>query len=683
MPSQPRQASYAGDDRLASLLRQARSPLPLSDVKALCASIAAAPQPIGRGGRPWRELIAAETTPALVEQLEALIEATAERTRAAIAERGAAPARLKALRAELARRGLSGFIVPRADEHQGETVAPGAQRLAWLTGFSGSAGVAIVLAECAAIFIDGRYALQVHEQVDTELFAPLHVSETPPTAWIAETLDAAASLGYDPWLHTERDVERLRAACLQAEATLIACADNPVDAIWEDQPPPPLAPVVPHDLAFAGESAADKKSRLAGELAKKRIDAAVVTAPDSISWLLNIRGADIANAPLALAFLILHRSGAVDLFIDPRKLAPQTREHLGNGVRVLAPEALEETLRELGRGGKTVLLDAASAPARLFEVLQDAGGTIARRADPCSAPKARKNAVELDGTRAAHVRDGAALTTFLAWLQRAVLDGTVDELAAAARLAELRAANRHFQGLSFDTISGAGANGAIVHYHATPATNRVLEPHSLYLVDSGGQYLDGTTDVTRTVAIGSPLPEHRDRFTRVLKGHIAIATCRFPAGTSGSQLDTLARLHLWRAGLDYDHGTGHGVGSYLCVHEGPQRISKIPNRVALEPGMVVSNEPGYYKAGAYGIRIENLVAVVEAESREGGEKKMLRFETLSKAPIDRALVEPALMTAEEITWLDSYHADVCETLTPLVDAETAEWLADVTRPLDA
>ena len=682
MPNQPRQASYAGDDRLASLLRQARSPLSLSDVKALCAAIASAPLPTDRHGRPWPALIAAEAPPMLVEQLEALIEATAECHRAAIAEHGAAPARLQALRAELARRGLSGFIVPRADEHQGEYVAPGAQRLGWLTGFSGSAGVAVVLAERAAIFIDGRYTLQVHEQVDTELFAPLHATETPPTAWIAETLSAGATLGYDPWLHTERDVERLRAACAQAEGKLVACADNPVDAIWKDRPPPPLAPVVPHDLAFAGESAADKKDRLARELEKKHIDAAVVTAPDSISWLLNVRGADVANTPLPLAYLILYSSGAVDLFIDPRKLAPQTREHLGNGVRTLAPEELEETLRKLGREGKTVLLDAAGAPARLFEVLQEAGGRIVRRDDPCSAPKARKNAVELGGIRAAHVRDGAALTRFLAWLARAALEGAVDELAAAAKLAELRAANRHFRGFSFDTISAAGPSGAIVHYHATPATNRALEPHNLYLVDSGGQYLDGTTDVTRTVAIGSPLPEHRDRFTRVLKGHIAIATCRFPVGTSGSQLDTLARLHLWRAGLDYDHGTGHGVGSYLCVHEGPQRISKIPNRVALGVGMVVSNEPGYYKAGAYGIRIENLVAVIEAHTPDGGEKKMLGFETLTKAPIDRTLIEPALMTAEEIAWLDSYHADVRETLTPLVDAETTDWLAEVTRPLD-
>ena len=680
MTTQARPTAF-DDAALEALLMEARSPRSLSEIKALCAAVAAAPPAAEAGAERWSAAIAADAPRALVERLEAVVAELAERYRATIADRASAPGRLDALRAELARRGLSGFVVPRADEHQGEYVPPGAQRLRWLTGFSGSAGVAVVLAERAAIFVDGRYALQVHEEVDGERLTPLHITQTPPATWLAENLGAGDSFGYDPWLHTEHDAERLRAECAQAEAKLVGCADNPVDAIWHDQPPPPLAPVSPHEIAFSGEAAADKRDRLAASLVGERIDAAVVTAPDSIAWLLNVRGADVANTPLPLAFALLHRSGAVDLFIDPRKLSPRTREHLGNGVRVLAPDALEETLRDLGRAGKAVALDAAGAPARLFEVLQEAGAKIVRRGDPCAAPKARKNGVELDGIRAAHVRDGAALTRFLAWLDGEAPRGALDELAALAKLAEFRAANSHFRGPSFDTISGAGANGAIVHYHATPATNRALEPGTLYLVDSGGQYLDGTTDVTRTVALGAPQPEHRDRFTRVLKGHIAIATCRFPRGTSGSQLDTLARLALWRAGLDYDHGTGHGVGSYLCVHEGPQRISKVPNRVALEPGMVVSNEPGYYKSGAYGIRIENLVAVIETDTPEGGEKPMLGFETLTKAPIDRALVEPALMTADEIAWLDSYHTEVRETLAPRLDPETARWLAAATRPI--
>ncbi len=681
MAIEPRPDTFAGDERLSSLLVEAGSDLSLAEARSLCAAIASAPRSVGGGANPWLALIAPEAPPALATQLATLVGEMADGYRATIADRDAAPTRLEALRAELARRRLSGFVVPRADEHQGEYVPPGSQRLHWLTGFSGSSGLAVALAERAAIFVDGRYALQVHDQVDTNLFEPLHIADTPPTAWLAETLASGESLGYDPWLHTERDVERLRAACEQADARLVGCPDNPIDAIWEDRPPPPLAPVVPHDIAFAGESAADKRERLAASLAKDRIDAAVVTAPDSIAWLLNIRGADVANTPLPLAFVILHQSGAVDLLIDPRKLLAKTREHLGNGVRVLAPESLETTLRGLGQAGRSVLVDAAGAPARLFEVLNDAGAKIVRRDDPCAAPKARKNAIELDGFRAAHVRDGAALTGFLAWLDGEAPGGAVDELTAVAKLAEFRAVNERFRGFSFDTISGAGANGAIAHYHSMPETNRRLESNSLYLVDSGGQYLDGTTDVTRTISIGAPSDEHRDRFTRVLKGHISIATCRFPRGTSGSQLDTLARLHLWQAGIDYDHGTGHGVGSYLCVHEGPQRISKLPNRVALEPGMVVSNEPGYYKPGAYGIRIENLVAVIEIDTPEAGEKPMLGFETLTKAPIDRALVEPALMTAQEIAWLDSYHAEVREALTRLLDPATAAWLATATRPL--
>ena len=414
----------------------------------------------------------------------------------------------------------------------------------------------------------------------------------------------------------------------------------------------------------------------------------VLTQPDSIAWLLNLRGGDVPCNPLPLSFAILRDDSTVAWFVDDRKLVPEVATHLGNGVEIRAPEALGPTLDELGRQGQAVQADPASAAAWVFHRLEAAGASPVEGADPCQLPKAIKNPVELEGTRRAHRRDGASLTRFLAWLAaeapaRAANGRELGELEASARLRALREENPEFRGLSFDTISGAGSNGAIVHYRATEKTERKLALGELFLLDSGAQYPDGTTDVTRTVAIGEPTAEMRDRFTRVLKGHIALATARFPMGTTGSQLDSLARAPLWQAGLDFDHGTGHGVGSYLSVHEGPQRISKVPNRVALAPGMIVSNEPGYYKTGAFGIRIENLVTVIESPTQEGDERPMLAFETLTLAPIDLALVEPALLRAEEIAWLDAYHARVRETLTPLVDPETAVWLARTTQPLTA
>ena len=436
---------------------------------------------------------------------------------------------------------------------------------------------------------------------------------------------------------------------------------------------------MPHELRFAGRAAADKRRALADKLAADGVDAVVLTAPDSIAWLLNIRGGDVPRTPLPLGFAILHRDAAVELFIDRRKLVPGLEGHLGNGVAVNPPDAFGAALDRLGAAKRRVLADPSGAAAWVFDRLAAAGAEAVRGDDPCALPKACKNPVELAGARAAHRRDGAAVTRFLAWLGPAA-DGGLTEIAAAERLAVLRRGNELFRDFSFDSISGAGPNGAIVHYRVTPRTDRRLESGQLYLIDSGAQYLDGTTDITRTVAIGTPTAEMRDRFTRVLKGHIALATARFPKGTTGSQLDTLARTALWQAGLDYDHGTGHGVGSYLGVHEGPHRIAKVPNRVPLEVGMIVSNEPGYYKPGAYGIRIENLVTVVPAEV-EGAERPMLGFDTLTLAPIDRNLVEPALMTADEIAWLDSYHARVRETLTPLLDAGTAEWLAAATAPM--
>ena len=455
--------------------------------------------------------------------------------------------------------------------------------------------------------------------------------------------------------------------------------NNPLDRVWLDQPAAPLAPVVPHPDEFAGESAQSKRARLARGLVEQGVAAAVLTMPESIAWLLNIRGGDVPHTPLPLSFAILHEDTSVALFIDARKLAPGLDRHLGNGVTVLPPEQLGPALDALAAEGKRVQVDPASASAWIFDRLSKAGARIHRAADPCILPKACKNTVEIDGTRAAHRRDGAALTRFLAWLAREAPQGGLSEIGASDRLEAFRRQGEYFRDLSFATISGAGSDGAIVHYRAMPETEKRLERGTLYLLDSGAQYLDGTTDVTRTMAIGEPTQEMCDRFTRVLKGHIALALARFPKGTTGTQLDAFARRGLWQIGLDYDHGTGHGVGSYLGVHEGPQRISKAPNAQPLLPGMIVSNEPGYYKTGAYGIRIENLVLVQPVEG--GGEREMMGFETLTLAPIDRNLIDPSLLDDEEIEWLDAYHARVRETLTPLVDPDTAEWLTAATAPL--
>ena len=591
------------------------------------------------------------------------------------------PRRLSALRAELRRRNLSGFVVPRSDEHQGEYVPPSAQRLAWLTGFTGSAGAAVVLPDQAAIFVDGRYTIQVRAEVDCSLFQPLHLVDQPPSRWLGEVLNKGERVGFDPWLHTADQVDALRAACERCGAELVACPDNPLDAVWTDRPPPPLGLVRAHAQQFSGRSATQKRADLAESLASDHLDAAVLTAPDSIAWLLNIRGGDVAYTPLPLSFAILHDSGEVDLFLDGRKLDPAAREHLGPQIRVHEPSALAEALERLGREAKRVRVDLSTAPSAVVERLKAAGAKLDRGADPCLLPKACKNPLELAGSRAAHRRDGAAMVRFLAWLSREAPGGQVDEMMAADRLEDFRAQGEYFQGLSFPTISGAGPNGAIVHYRSGPATNRKLTPGELYLVDSGAQYLDGTTDITRTLAIGPAGMEERHRFTLVLKGHMALAMAAFPTGTTGSQLDILARQALWAEGLDYDHGTGHGVGSYLSVHEGPQRISKIGNATQLRPGMILSNEPGYYKAGGYGIRIENLLAVTERGTPAGGERSLLGFETLTLVPIDRTLIDTALLSKAEVNWLNAYHARIRTEITPLLEGEAAQWLEAETAAL--
>ena len=666
----------APDDVIALLRRHGRGADPAA-LGELMRGVAAAPESLS--GPEWVELV---DPAADAEWTRALCDWRAELAAAddGLQASPAPPERLANLRAELKRRGLDGFVVPRADEHQGEYVPRRAQRLAWLTGFSGSAGLAIVLADRAAIFVDGRYTLAVRDQVDVQAFEPLQIPEQSAEQWIADNLPKGGKLGFDPWLQTVDGHDRFARACQRAGGSFVPVEANPVDAVWSGRPPAPLAPVLPHPVEFAGETSESKRARIAAALAARNADVALITAPDSIAWLLNVRGGDVPRTPFALGFALIHADGHVDLYMDRRKIPDRTVSWLGNAVTLAPPGELGSALDMLGKMGKRVLLETSTAPYWAATRLQAAGAILVRDADPIALPKACKNAVELEGIRVAHRRDGAAVSRFLKWLDQKSGAGNLREIEVSDRLQALREETGALRDLSFDTISGAGANGAIVHYRASEATQRTLEPGNLYLVDSGGQYRDGTTDITRTVAVGTPSPEMRDRFTRVLKGHIALAGARFPVGTTGSQLDVLARYALWQVGLDYDHGTGHGVGAYLSVHEGPHRISKMPNSVALQPGMIVSNEPGYYKTGAYGIRIENLVAVKEAVI-EGADRRYLEFETLTLAPIDLACVETGLLTEAERQWLNDYHRRVRETVGPTVDEATRAWLDSATRAI--
>lgn len=674
---------YLGDRELDRLLAAAGkgAGLRLSsarEVRGLLAGVMAAP--FDRDPDAWLGLVAKRPGAALRRQLQALKSDIAARPPPAPTPPSE---RLAAFRARLAKTRLDGFIIGLADAHQGEYVPDSEARLAWLTGFTGSAGLAIVMADRAVLFTDGRYTLQARKQVDGKTFALHHIARMPPAKWIAANLAKGARLGFDPWLLTPRDVSRYRAACAEAGATLVPVAKNPVDAVWRGRPAPPLSPVRPLALRFAGRSSADKRRAIAGDLAARGAHGAVLSAPDSIAWLLNIRGRDLEFAPLALAFAIIHRDRRVTLIIDERKLTDVARRHLGREVRVIGPEALGAALDRLAARGRVVELDLARAPYWILRRLQRAGAEVRDAPDPCLAPKAAKNAVELRGIRAAHLRDGAALTRFMAWLDAEAPKGRLTEIAVAEKIDGLRAENRYFQGLSFPTIAGSGPNGAIVHYRASPESDRRIRPGDVLLLDSGAQYLDGTTDVTRTMWIpgaGRPAKALMDVYTRVLRGNIALAMARFPAGTSGSQLDVLARAALWEAGYEYDHGTGHGVGHFLNVHEGPQRISQIPNQVALEPGMILSDEPGYYETGAFGIRTETLLAVKAAAPGAGG-RPMRAFETLTLAPIDRRLIQPRLLTARERDWLNAYHARVRKALSPLLDRRTTAWLGHATRPM--
>ncbi|MFL5215509.1 MAG: aminopeptidase P family protein [Microvirga sp.] len=589
-------------------------------------------------------------------------------------------ARIAKLREELVRRGLDGFVVPRADEHQSEYVPANAERLPWLTGFTGSAGTAVVLADKAALVVDGRYTLQAAEQVDTAVVDVVPLADKTAEAWIGENLAAGATLAYDPWLHTAGGLKKLKRAVAQAGAALAAVEINVVDVIWLERPPPPKAPVRPHPAELAGETSAAKLARIREQLAKAKLDALVVSDPHNLAWTFNIRGGDVAHTPLPLGYAVIPAVGRPTVFLDPAKVTNEAGAAIGAVADIARQETLPGALEALGSAKAKVRIDAESGAVALVRRIESAGGAADVGPDPISLMKAVKNAAEIAGTRAAHRRDGAAVTRFIAWLAREAPSGTLTEIEAVEKLEALRDETGLLRELAFSTISGSGPNGAIVHYRVTNRTNRALKPGELFLLDSGAQYEDGTTDITRTVAVGRPSEEMRDRFTRVLKGHIAIARAVFPKGTSGAQIDALARQALWEAGLDFDHGTGHGVGSYLSVHEGPQRLSKLGTQ-PLEPGMILSNEPGYYKTGQYGIRIENLVLVARREIA-GAEREMMGFETLTFAPIDRALIEATLLTADEREWLDAYHARVREVLTPELDEATRAWLVEATRALE-
>jgi Xaa-Pro aminopeptidase len=599
----------------------------------------------------------------------------------ASAETGTSAQRLSALRAAMGAAGVDGYLVPHGDEHQGEYSAPYAERLKWLTGFSGSAGLAIVLKDSAVIFVDGRYTLQVKTQVDGALYEYAHLVDNPPDKWLAKNLAADTKLGFDPRLHTPQGLSRLEGAVKKAGAAFEPAPKNLIDKIWTDQPARAAAAVRVYPDKFAGRSSAKKRALVAKVLDAEGMDAFLISALDSIAWLFNIRGGDMEFSPLTYAYALLFKDGSATLFIDPAKVNADVRAHLGNDVNLAPYDGLGDALNDLDASVKTIGVDKATASRWVVDLVGEAKRTAMPSDDPCTALKARKHPAELEGVREAHVRDGAALTRFLAWLSVEGPKGMLNEVSAAERLEAIRAESNLYLGPSFPTIAGAGANGAIVHYRAAPETAAVIKPDMLFLVDSGGQYLDGTTDVTRTVAIGPATPAQKRHFTLVLKGHIALARARFVTGTAGIQLDTLARAPLWADGLDFDHGTGHGVGTYLGVHEGPQNISKRAINVALEPGMVVSNEPGYYRTGEYGIRIENLVAVVEAKAPDGAERPLLEFETITLAPIDLSLVDAALLNADEKAWLSGYHAKVRETLSPLLDDATRTWLEKVTREI--
>jgi Xaa-Pro aminopeptidase len=588
--------------------------------------------------------------------------------------------RLKALQRELKPRRLKGFIVPHYDEYQNEFLPPSAERLAWLTGFTGSAGVAVVLDKGAALFVDGRYLLQAKAQTDSSLFEIHQTPEAKPSAWMAEKLSKGAAVGYDPALHTVKEIERLTETLGKSGIKLVPVDANLVDLVWEDRPKPSSAPIVPHGVEFAGRSAHEKIRDVQALLKDEQTDAVLLTLLDSIAWLFNFRGADIKHTPVALAQAIVPASGRPTLFIDAAKVGDNVKGELRDYVDIADPAAFIDRVKALGEAKARVRLDPETAPMRFAQILKAEGAQVVPGQDPCILPKAIKNETEIKGARAAHSRDGIAMARFLAWLDEVAESGKIDEIAAAMKLEECRRESGQLKDIAFDTISAVGPNGAIVHYRPTTSRKGVLKSGTLYLIDSGAQYRDGTTDVTRTIAIGTPTAEMRRHFGLVLKAHIAIATARFPKGTRGQDLDPFARRPLWDAGLDFDHGTGHGVGSYLAVHEGPQRLSRL-GTVELEPGMILSNEPGYYAEGKYGIRLENLVLVTKPERIQGGSREMMGFETLTLVPFDRRLIDPKQLMPFELAWLNAYHARVRREPEPVLLSDDRAWLRHATAPI--
>ncbi|HUQ37149.1 MAG TPA: aminopeptidase P family protein [Aestuariivirga sp.] len=582
---------------------------------------------------------------------------------------------MNALRLLFRKQRLTGLIIPRQDEFQGEYVAAYAERLRWLTGFAGSWGMAILTLTKGAIFVDGRYTIQVRQQVDTKLFTPHHLVDEPPAVWIAENLKKGDVLGYDPWLLTADQAERFAAACAKVGAKLQPLANNPIDAIWEDQPKRPTASLSVQPLQFAGQSVAEKLAIISKLLGKAGTDATVLTQPDSVAWVFNIRGHDVPYTPVVLAYAILKKKGKAELFIDKVKLPEDVQAHLKKSVTIRKPAEFESALKALGKSA--VQIDGNWAPAKIKLALGKA--KIINATDLCILPKAKKNKTEQEGARAAHRRDGVAMSRFLCWLEQAAPLGGLTEWSVAEKLEQFRKDTGMLLDLSFDSIAGAGPNAAIPHYHVNPDDCLPLNINEIFLIDSGGQYQDGTTDITRTVIVGEPTEEMRDRFTRVLKGMIDVSRIRFPKGTCGSQIDVLARQSLWAAGLDYDHGTGHGVGSYLSVHEGPARINK-SDRIPLEPGMILSNEPGFYKQNEFGIRIENLLLIHEAKAIDGGERPMLGFETLTLCPIERRLIDTKLLTRDELHWLDTYHARVHKEVGDHLSGDELTWLRKACAP---
>lgn len=589
------------------------------------------------------------------------------------------PVHIAKLRAELSRRGFDGFVVPRSDEHQGEYVPKSAERLSWLTGFTGSAGTAVILADKAALVVDGRYTVQAAEQVDTSVITPVPLADFSPEDWIAANLPEGSILAYDPWLHTDDGLKRLEKAVQRAGSKLAPVDINLVDVVWIDRPAPPQAPVRPHPIEYAGETSEAKLERIRRKMAEAKLDALVISDPHNLAWAFNLRGGDVGHTPLPLGYAVLPKTGPATLFFDPVKITNEAGDAVGDLAEFAPIASFQSALDALGQKGGKIRIDSATGAVALIRRIEAAGGTVNVGADPIALMKAVKNEAEIAGSRAAHLRDGVAVARFLAWLDREALSGQLTEIDAVEALEACRGETGALKNVSFPSISGAGPNAALPHYRVTRSSNRKLELNRIFLIDSGAQYEDGTTDITRTIIVGEPTPEMKDRFTRVLQGHIAIAQAVFPKGTTGAQIDAFARKPLWEAGLDFDHGTGHGIGSYLSVHEGPQRIAKTGN-TPLEIGMMLSNEPGFYKAGDYGIRIENLI-LVEPRTIPGGDREMLGFETLTFTPIDLRLVEPAIMSADEIAWLNAYHAAVREKIAPHLDAETRAWLEEATRAI--